>query len=161
MARRVHVFISHHFADDQGVTALTDLLTRRDCDVRNSSIRLKEANRRRLERGEVSENTLKRVLRMKISWASAAVVLIGADTHARPWVTWEIETAHRLGKRIVGVYLQGGGEADVPPALAKYASSIVGWNSEAILDAVTGVRNDFQTPDGDPRPPADRPTSNC
>ena len=50
--RRRHVFISHHFADDTEVDKLTALLQRTGYDVRNSSIRAKAANQRRLERGE-------------------------------------------------------------------------------------------------------------
>ena len=63
---------------------------------------------------------------MKISWASRVVVLIGKDTHLRPWVDWEIQQANRQGKRIVGVYIRGGTQADLPPALEKYASAIAG-----------------------------------
>jgi len=88
---------------------------------------------------------------MKISWAGTVVVLIGKETHSRPWVDWEIEQANKQGKRIVGVYVRGGTEADKPAALEKYASSIVGWNSESIMGAIDGTANPFQNPDGSPR----------
>src|SRR5271170_4033068 len=115
--KRRHVFISHHHADDAEVTKLTDLLSHRGYDIRNSSIRAKPANQRRLEQGLVKDETIRRLLRMKISWASTVVVLVGKDTHERPWVNWEIEQAHKQGKRIVGVYVRGGTDADLPPAL--------------------------------------------
>lgn len=150
---RRHLFISHHFRDDADVDKLTDLLNRQGYDIRNSSIRAKPANQRRLERGEVSDETIKRLLRMKISWSSTVVVLIGQETHARPWVNWEIEQANRQGKRIVGVYARGGTEADKPQGLEKYASAIVGWNSARILAAIDGTDNPFELPDGSPRPP--------
>ena len=41
---RRHVFISHHHADDAGVTDLTSLLSKKGYDIRNSSIRVKPAN---------------------------------------------------------------------------------------------------------------------
>src|ERR1035441_3261317 len=130
-----HVFISHHHADDAEVDKLTELLTRSGHDIRNSSIRAKPANQARLYRGQVNDETIRRLLRMKISWASTIVVLIGKDTHKRPWVDWEIEQANKQGKRIVGVYVRGGTDADLPPALEKYASSrIVGWNADAVID---------------------------
>lgn len=151
---RRHVFISHHHADDAEVDKLTDLLSRRGNDIRNSSIRAKPANQERLDRGEVKDATIRRLLRMKISWASTTVVLIGKNTHARPWVEWEIEEAHRQGKRIVGVFARGGTDADIPAALEQYASSIVGWNSQAIVDAIEGGTNSFELPDGTARPPA-------
>jgi hypothetical protein len=145
---RKHVFISHHHADDDHVTRLTNMLGRSGHDVRNSSIRAKPANQRRLEQGLVSEEVIRRLLRIKIAWAGTVVVLIGKDTHSRPWVNWEIEQANKKGKRIVGVYIRGGTQADVPSALEKYASSIVGWNTDSIIGAVDGVSNNFQTPSG-------------
>lgn len=148
---RRHVFISHHHADDQRVSDLTDLLSRSGHDVRNSSIRAKPANQARLDKGLVSEEVIRRLLRMKISWAGTVVVLIGKDTHSRPWVTWEIEQANMQGKRIVGVYERGGMNAEIPAALEKYASAIVGWTTDGIMAAIDGTANEFQNPDGTPR----------
>ena len=96
--KRRHVFISHHHADDSRVDELTNLLSRAGNDVRNSSIRMKPANQRRFDEGRVSEEAIRRLLRMKISWASTVVVLVGKETHTRPWVNWEIEQAHKPGQ---------------------------------------------------------------
>jgi len=150
-SKRRHVFISHHHADDAQVSNLTAMLARKGYDFRNSSIRAKPANQRRLDKGLVKPETIRRLLRMKISWAGTIVVLIGKDTHKRPWVNWEIEQANKQGKRIVGVYERGGTEADKPEALEKYASAIVGWNAESIVAAIDGTDNPFQNPDGSPR----------
>src|SRR5271169_3219846 len=129
MTRR-HVFISHHHADNDKVDQLTDLLTEGGSDVRNSSVRMKPANQRRMDERQVKDETIRRLLRMKISWAGTVVVLIGKDTHSRPWVNWEIEQANKQGKRIVGVYVRGGTDADIPTAFEKYGSALVAWNSE-------------------------------
>ena len=75
MSSRKHVFISHHHADDDHVTNLTTLLKRHGYEICNSSIRAKPANERRLEKGLVSDEAIKRLLRMKMSWASTVVVL--------------------------------------------------------------------------------------
>ena len=147
MSTRRHVFISHHHADDQRVSDLTNLLGRNGYEIRNSSIRAKPANQRRLDQGLVKDDTIKRLLRMKMSWASVVIVLIGKETHARPWVDWEISQAHRQGKRIVGVYEHGGQDYEVPEGLENYADSIVAWNTQSIVEAVEGG-NSFQTPDG-------------
>lgn len=149
--RRRHVFISHHHDDDAEVDNLTSLLSKRGYDIRNSSIRAKPANQRRLAQGLVKDETIRRLLRMKISWAGTVVVLIGRETHARPWVDWEIEQANKQGKRIVGVYVRGGTEVDKPAALEKYASAIVGWNTSSIVTAIDGTANLFQNPDGSSR----------
>ena len=150
-SKRRHVFISHHHADDAQVTNFTALVAGKGYDFRNSSIRAKPANQRRLDKGLVKEETIRRLLRMKISWAGTVVVLIGRDTHKRQWVNWEIEQANKQGKRIIGVYERGGTEADIPAALEKYASSIVGWNADSIIAAIDGTDNPFQNPDGSPR----------
>jgi len=158
---RRHLFISHHHQDDAEVTKLTSLLTSKGYDIRNSSVRMKPANQRRVDEKRVSNTVIERILRMKISWASTVVVLIGEDTHSRPWVNWEIDKANEQGKRIVGVFVRGGTESDIPPSLEKYASAIVGWNTDSIIAAIDG-ENNFQNPDGTNRlPPNSTAPVNC
>jgi hypothetical protein len=146
-SKRRHLFISHHHQDDAEVTKLTNLLASRNYDIRNSSVRMKPENQKRMAENRVSDKVIERILRMKISWAGTVVVLIGKDTHTRPWVNWEIDKAHQQGKRIVGVYVRGGTEADIPPSLEKYGSSIVGWNTDSIMGAIDG-NNVFQDSTG-------------
>lgn len=148
---RRHLFISHHHKDDSLVDKFLSLLGSKGWDVRNSSIRAKPANRARLDQGLVKETVIRRLLRMKISWATTAVVLVGSQTHSRPWVDWEIRQAHLQGKRIVGVYEQGGKNYDVPKNLENYASAIVGWSSGSIQAAVDNNQNIFENADGSPR----------
>jgi hypothetical protein len=62
--KRRHVFISHHHADDAEVSKLSDLLAKRGYDIRNSSIRAKPANQRRLDQGVVKDETIRRLLRI-------------------------------------------------------------------------------------------------
>ncbi|MDW3182661.1 TIR domain-containing protein [Roseobacter sp.] len=162
MPKRKHVFISHHHGDDAQVDKFSSLMKRNGHDVRNSSVRMKPANQRRVEKGKVKDDTIKRLLRMKMRWASAVVVLIGQKTHTRKWVNWEIEQAGKLGKRIVGVYLHGGSEANVPRALNDYGHAIVKWNPRSIEDAVDGRTNRFEAPDGGLRSPVHAgATSQC
>lgn len=159
--KRRHLFISHHHKDDEQVSKLTRLLQSKNYDVRNSSVRMKPENRKRVEEKKVSNKVIERILNMKISWAGTVVVLIGKDTHTRPWVNWEIDKANEQGKRIVGVYLRGGTEADIPPSLEKYASAIVNWNTDSIISAIDGTNN-FTTPSGDNRPAPNRGgATNC
>lgn len=160
-SKRRHVFISHHHKDDEHVSKLTDLLAKRGYDIRNSSIRVKPENQKRLDEKRVPREVLERLLRMKVSWAGTVVVLIGNETHSREWVNWEIDQANAQGKRIIGVYTHGGKESDIPPSLEKYGSAIVGWNTDSIMGAIDG-KNDFQNPDGTPRiGPHDSKSYNC
>lgn len=160
--KRRHLFISHHHKDDSLVDKFTKLLGGNGWDVRNSSIRAKPASQEKLKNGMVKDEVIRRLLRMKISWASTVVVLIGDRTHTRPWVNWEIDQAHAQGKRIVGVFEQGGKEFEIPTSLEKYASAIVGWNANSIQNAVDSGKNSFENPDGSNRSPVNAsPTSVC
>jgi len=143
-----NVFVSHHHKDDASVDGLTGILAGKNYNIRNSSIRAKPENQKRLENNKVSDNTIKRLLRMKMRWASQVIVVIGKETHSRPWVNWEIQIAHQLGKPIVGVYENGlKDQVERPENLKKYASSIVGWRSDSIINALEG-KSQFQNPDG-------------
>ncbi len=159
--KRRHVFISHHHKDDAEVDKLTSLLVRKGYDIRNSSIRAKPANQERLDKGLVKPEVIQRLLRMKISWSGTVVVLVGKETHSRPWVDWEIEQAHKQEKRIVGVWAQGSTEADLPRNLEKYADAVVGWQSDRIMDAIVGDLNNWQKPDGTAWPKRDIARIKC
>ncbi len=163
MSKRRHVFISHHHADDEHVSKLTELLGRRGFEIRNSSIRAKPSNQARLDAKQIPEQTLKRLLRMKMSWAGTVIVLIGKETHQRPWVDWEINKANELGKRIVGVFTHGGTQADIPEAFEKYGNALVNWNSDSVIDAIEGKNVPFEKPgSSEPREPEHAaPVSRC
>lgn len=148
--KRKHLFISHHHKDDAEVSKFISLISGKGYDIRNSSIRVKPENQKRLDQKRVSDEVIKRLLRMKISWAGTTVVLIGKDTHTREWVNWELEQANKQGKRIVGVYLNGGTEADIPKNFENYGSALVKWNSDSIIRALDG-ENNFENPDGSER----------
>lgn len=102
-----NVFVSHHHKDDASVDGLKNMLAGKDYHFRNSSIRVKPENQARLDQKRVSDRTIARLLRMKIRWAGQVIVVIGKETHQRPWVNWEIKIAHQLGKPIIGVYENG------------------------------------------------------
>ena len=147
-----NVFISHHHKDDASVDGITAMVAGKGYKLRNSSIRAKPENQKRLDQKQVSEQIIKRLLRMKMRWASQVIVVIGKETHSRPWVNWEIKVAHDLGKPIIGVYENGlKGEVEKPENLDKYATSIVGWRSDSVIGALEG-NGQFQNPDGTPLP---------
>ncbi len=150
-SKRKHLFISHHHKDDESVSSFMKLIAGQGYDVRNSSVRMKPSNQKRMDENRVSDEVIARILRMKISWASTVVVLIGKETHQRKWVNWEIDKANEQGKRIVGVFLRGGTEADIPKSFDDYGSALVNWSSLSIIGALNG-ENNFRNPDGTDRP---------
>ena len=159
-----NVFISHHHKDDASVDGLTKLLANKGYTARNSSIRAtKLENQKRLDNkasGKDNQNkkplkdeTIKRLLRMKMRWASQLIVIIGKETHSRPWVNWEIAEANRQGKPIIGVYENGlKGQVDIPENLEKYGTSrVVGWKADSVIAALEG-KNIFEDRNGNPSP---------
>ena len=151
-----NVFVSHHHKDDASVDGLTSIVAGKGYLLKNSSIRVKPENQARLDKKQVSDETIKRLLRMKMRWASQLIVVIGKETHTRPWVNWEIEAAHKLGKPIIGVYENGlKDNVEIPENLEKYGTCRVGWRADSVIDALSGKLsgdNRFQNPDGTPLP---------
>jgi hypothetical protein len=128
-----NVFVSHFGKDDEHVQNLKKLLSNKDYTLRNSSIDSTKPN-------DANNNHYIKynLLKPGLQWASTCIVLIGPETHKRHWVNWEIEQAFKLGKRIVGVYINGACNSDIPENLEKYGSGVVGWHGNSIIKAIEG-----------------------
>jgi len=142
-----NVFVSHIHEDDARLTQLKDLLGRNDYEIRDGSISSSKPNE-----ATDPDYIKSEILAPRIQWASTLVVLISPDTHTSPWVEWEIEYAHKQGKRIVGLWAQGARDSDVPANLDLYADAVVGWQADSVMDAITGGLNNWFTSDGTERP---------
>lgn len=148
MADIKHIFISHVHEDDKVLQELKDLVARNGYEIHDGSIDSSKPNEAK------DENYIKsQVLAPRICWASTILVLISADTHKSEWVEWEIEYAQKQGKRIVGVWVQGGQDSDIPKNFEAYGDALVGWQAERVMDAITGKINNWYGPDGDERTP--------
>ncbi len=131
-----NIFISHIHEDDEGLAKLKDLAANHGMELRDSSITSDKPNNAK------NEDYIKQeILNPQIKWAGTVVVYISPDTWKSEWVNWEIEQAHKLGKRIVGVWEYGVEDCKIPEALEKYGDAMVGWNGESIIDAITGESN--------------------
>ncbi|MBL4774589.1 MAG: TIR domain-containing protein [Mariprofundus sp.] len=150
-----NVFVSHHHKDDSSVDGLTSLVARKGYNLRNSSIRVKPENQSRLDKNKVSDRTIERLLRRKMRWAGQLIVLIGKETHTRPWVNWEIKVANQLGMQIIGVYERGlKDKVEIPENLKEYGQAAVPWIADSVIAAMNG-ESQFQNPDGSPWPKGD------
>lgn len=150
--KQKNVFVSHYGKDDEQIGNLKELLAKKGYVLRNSSIDSTKPNE--------AENPdyIKKLLRSRMEWAGTTIVLIGPQTHTREWVNWEIEYSNKLGNRIVGIFIQGASDSDVPDAFAEYGDTLVGWQSKSIIDAIEGRSDPWEKPDGSPwegkhRPP--------
>ncbi|MCU0323629.1 MAG: TIR domain-containing protein [Spirosomaceae bacterium] len=153
-----NVFISHFGQDEEHIGRLKTLLRNRGYQLKNSSIDSTKPNQ------ASNPDYIKRLLRLRIHWSGTVIVLVGPETHTRPWVDWEIEQAHKKGKRIVGVYINGAGQSDIPEKLAKYGHAMVGWTGNKIIEALEGGGTPPKWEDGENsswNSPFTRIVSNC
>lgn len=147
MSKTINIFIPHFGEDEEYIPKLKDLLKNKNYDLRDYSIEeTKNPNNAN------NPDYIKTLLRPQIDQAGTVLVLIGPKTHERDWVNWEIEYAATHGdKRIIGVYLQGATDADVPDMLNEYGDACVAWNSDKLAAAIEGD-NIWHNTAGQPRP---------
>lgn len=150
-----NIFISHRHEDDHRLYDLKTELRSTGLIVRDSSVYSGKGNRAR------NENYIRRLLSRRIRWAGTLVVVVSSRTRLSRWVHWEVEHAHRLGKRIVGVWAQGQEECPVPRALRAYADTMVPWDGDQIRKAIEGTLTGWHDPGGRPKPICEFPSVRC
>ena len=138
-----NVFVSHYHVDEDSIKQFKDLLSADYC-IKNYSVTSEKYN------NATNEEYIKSLLRPLINQSSTLICLIGPETHDSKWVDWEIREAEKLDRQIIGVYIQGAKDSDIPPALEEFADAIVGWNTENIENALSG-ESVFVNSDGSPR----------
>ena len=138
-----NTFISHIHEDDAGIEEIKRLAGQQGMEVRNSSVTSDNPNN-----AHNPDYIKSQILVPRINWASVFVVYISPGTKDSPWVNWEIEYAHKQGKRIVGVWERGAADCELPEALDRYADAVVGWNGASIVDAISGESDAWETSTG-------------
>lgn len=147
MGREKNVFISHYSKDDEHVQRLKSRLLEQGFKLKNSSI---DSTKRNRQNRIISGEAIKRLLRLRIRWAGTFICLIGKETHTRPWVDYEIKQAHKVGKKIIGVYTHGAKkDAPLPANFINFGGERFGWNSvDKIIDAIgNNTSYDWENPD--------------
>lgn len=140
-----NVFISHIHEDDAGLAKIKDLLAKNGMAIRDSSINSSNPNE-----AKSADYIKSGILAPQIKWASTLLVYITPGTKKSDWVNWEIEYAHKQGKRIVGVWANGEKDCELPDALKNYADAVVGWTGSSIVDAINGTNDNWVNQDGSP-----------
>ena len=151
-----NVFISHIHEDDEGLARIKNLTEKHGMTLRDSSITADKPNTAS-NPGYIKSQ----ILAPHIRWAGVFVVYVSPDTKHSEWVDWEIEYAHRLGKRIVGVWEYGSKDCELPEALDRYGDAIVGWHGESIIDAINGESDGWFDQDGRNRDRRPIPRHSC
>ena len=140
-----NVFISNYGKDEEHIERLKSLLEKDGYSLRNSSIDSTKEN------DASNPEYIKTLLRSGIEWAGTTIVLIGPETHTREWVNWEIQYSNKQGNRVVGIFIEGASDSDVPEEFETYGDALVGWTSARIVDAIEGRCDNFENPDGTAR----------
>jgi hypothetical protein len=144
MPERHNIFISHYGRDDEHVQSLKARLISQGFDVRNFSV--DSTNHK--DGRKPSDAVIERLLRMRISWSSTFICLIGPRTHTREWVDYEIQQAQQQSKKIVGIYSYGNKDATLPEAFKDIEANVLGWNSIDKLGAIISGENfPYENPD--------------
>ena len=142
-----NIFVSHQHNDADKIEDFKNLIGKHGINMRDSSI-----YENKLKNNAHNEQYIKNeLIKPQMKWAGTVAVLIGKETAKSDYVNWEIKAAAEMGKRIVGVFLHGAKEEDIPPALYEYGDSLVGWNGEKIVKAIEGEYSDWENPDGTPK----------
>ena len=146
-----NVFISHYGEDEEHLERLKELLKQKGYDARNSSVEKKDYKRNYV----VSDALIARYLRRCIRWAGTFIVLIGEDTHTRPWVNYEIQSAAKQGKTIIGIYEWGCKDnVELPEAFNRYGTSLLGWGSiDTLGEIISGEKQPMENFDSTPSAP--------
>ena len=140
-----NVFVSHVHEDDAGLAKLKTLLAKSGVSIRDSSINSSNPNQ-----ASNPDYIKTSILAPQINWAGTLLVYVSPETKSSEWVNWEIEYAAKQGKRIVGVWEHGAKDCELPVALTEYADAVVGWNGDAIVDAIVNGQDGWEAPDGGP-----------
>ncbi len=154
-----NIFVSHQHNDADKIEEFKKLIGKHGINMRDSSI-----YENKLKNDAHNEQYIKQeLIKPQMKWAGTVAVLIGKETAESDYVNWEIKTAAEMGKRIVGVFLRGAKEEDIPPALYEYGDSLVGWNGEKIVKAIEDEESKWENPDGTSKKdnPKDLPRYTC
>ena len=121
--RRIFLSFSHEDSD-----LAKDFLGQATYRDYNLQIAAKSA-----EEGERSDiKSIQEDIRSAIERSFAVVCLIGPHSEKSRWVDWELQTAKKLGRKLIGVKLPRATTANVPKLLVEYDAPIVEWDFESI-----------------------------
>lgn len=139
-----NIFVSHYHSDADAIENFKCLIGNHGIYMRDSSIYEKK-----LKNNAHNEQYIKQeLIKPQMRWASTVVVLIGKNTADSNYVNWEIKTAAEMGKRIIGVFLPGSKDENIPSELIENGDNLVGWNGEKIVRAINGEDFDWEYPSG-------------
>jgi hypothetical protein len=116
------VFISFHIQDEAQVELLRQQAKDPRFNIKFIDYSVKEP----------FDNKWKTRCTERIKRSSLFVCMIGPDTYKREAVLWEINKAHELGKKVIGVRIYRDKKHKIPEPLVKNNDKIIYWNIDDI-----------------------------
>lgn len=131
-----HVFISFAYENIDDVNLL-----RGQAKNQNSTLEFDDYS---VKEPFDSENAdyIRRQIREKIQRASACFVLLSEDSAGSKWVNWEIEEAHKQGKKIIGIFKGESKPATLPAPFVTHNFKCVRWSHDEIMKALDAGEED-------------------
>ncbi len=134
--RTYNLFISHAWKYGSEYERLVGLLDGAPGFSYNNYSAPKHKPLHNLDSTDVTKKLeIKQAIDRKISPASCVLVISGMYVAYREWMQYEIDTAVRMNKPIIGV--KPWGAERVPTAVSTVATEMVGWNTSSIVSAIT------------------------
>ena len=127
-AKNYHIFISHAWDYKEDYYTIEAWLDENNIEYSNYSV----PNHDPLD---VDTNkALKEELSKRIRLSSGIVIIAGMYTNYSEWIDYELEEARRMAKPIIGI--RPWGQERIPVKIQEYATTIVGWNSISLINAI-------------------------
>jgi len=139
------VFLSYHKANDSEVKKLIDELAKKGCVVKTRTTR--SAGDQELEDSQFNQ-----ILSEDLQWAEIVFVLISEGSSSdESCLNEEIEEAHRYDKTIIGVFMSGATDQDVPETLNNVGRGLIPNDIERITMAIENKDVGWNDVAGKPR----------
>lgn len=126
-----HVFLSFVVEDETLVNLFRGQATNKNSGLTFDDYSIKESI------NSTNAPYIKSRITERIRACSVLICLTGEDTAKSSWVTWEIQKAAELGKKILGVRLHSNTTKDkMPSALTTAGGPVYDWDIPAIVSAI-------------------------
>lgn len=131
-----NLFISHAWRYSSEYEKLINLLDNADGFSYNNYSAPKDKPLHNLDSTDVTKKLeIKQAIDRKIRPVSCILVISGMYTAYREWMQYEIDSALKMGKPIIGI--KPWGATQIPKAVASVAHEMVGWSTSSIVSAIT------------------------
>ena len=126
----MNIFLSYKWEDRAYVNGLAGLLQNPNNQYRHISLSEREDYRNK------GKDSVRNYLRGLINGCDAIICLVGNHTHNSEWVSYELEVARSLRKKILAVQIRGT-NGGMPALLKSWGVQETKWDNQSINNALS------------------------